>query len=79
MLIYLIAFPGILERLRDGSDISDINIPVWDVSYKDFQKVINYMQSDAENITVVIEIGFDGTVQQNLNANLTNPIFVNEI
>jgi hypothetical protein len=52
-------FPGILENLRDGSDISEINIPVWDAAYKDIEKIINYMQSDTDNITVIIEVGFE--------------------
>jgi hypothetical protein len=52
-------FPGLINRLRDGSDISDITIPVWDVGYLDFLDVINYMQSNNTNITVIVEMDYD--------------------
>jgi hypothetical protein len=55
-----VGFPGLINRLRDGSDISDITIPVWDVGYLDFLDVINYMQSNNTNITVIVEMDYDG-------------------
>mgnify|MGYP006940084722 CR=1 FL=1 len=55
-----IGFPGLINRLIDGSDISDITIPVWDVGYLDFLDVINYMQSNNTNITVIVEMDYFG-------------------
>lgn len=71
----IIGFPGLINRLRDGSDISDITIPVWDVGFIDFQKVINYMQSNNTNITVIVEMDYEGMIFNNFWSDPLNTIW----
>jgi hypothetical protein len=52
--------PGILNHLTDGSDISNINIPVWDTALVDIKPILDYFRSKEENITVVVKMGFSG-------------------
>ena len=58
----MIGFPGIIAHLRDGTDRSDLRLPVWDVGYVDITDLIDYMQSDnpENNNTVIVEMDFDG-------------------
>jgi hypothetical protein len=51
--------PGLIEYIFDGTDRSDITIPVWDAGLKNISRIRDFMRSDAPNRTVIIEIDFD--------------------
>lgn len=48
--------------MRDGSDISDINILAWDTAYVDIKPILEYFRSGEANITIVVKMGFNGNV-----------------
>jgi len=52
--------PGLIQYIFDGSDRSDIGIPVWDSGLENIRHIRDFMRSDAPNRTVLIEIDFDG-------------------
>ena len=54
------AVPGLIQYFFDGSDRSDIGIPVWDSGLENIRAIRDFMRSDAPNRTVIIEIDFDG-------------------
>jgi hypothetical protein len=50
----------LIQYFFDGSDRSDIGIPVWDSGLENIRAIRDFMRSDAPNRTVIIEIDFDG-------------------
>jgi hypothetical protein len=72
--------PGLIQYFFDGSDRSDIGIPVWDSGLENIRAIRDFMRSDAPNRTVIIEIDFDDvnewTVVNDSGAKIAFSVFV---
>jgi hypothetical protein len=72
--------PGLIQHAFDGSDRSDIGIPVWDSGLENIRPIRDFMRSDAPNRTVIIEVDFDDvnewTVVNDSGAKIAFSVFV---